>query len=91
MATVIRGPFSKEKSGKEYTVFIPDRYLKLTKPTTTALPTATAGLMILVNHCILIFGIKTTILADNGPQLTSKIFKATSVEFALTLLMIKEY
>lgn len=90
VVTDILGSLPKTKSGNKFIVLMTDRYSKLTKTLPIARTTATAVAKIIVYHFKSISGVLSTIVTDNVPQFTSKLFQAVRAELRITSLTVTE-
>lgn len=76
IAIDILGPLPKEKSGNKFIIVIKDRYSKLTLEVPTSSVTAPAVASTQLDSWIIPYGIPSSLLSDNGSQLTRKLFAA---------------
>lgn len=82
---------AKRKSGNQFIVIITDWYSKLIKAIWTAQITATAVATIFVDNWIPKFGILETVLTENDPQFTSKVFQAVCAKLRTRPLTTTKY
>jgi hypothetical protein len=73
----ILGPLPRTKHGNRFLLFIADRFSKVTKAvplrtTVTALSVARA----FCDHWAYVYGSLVSLLTDNGPQFTAKVFSS---------------
>ena len=77
VALDILGPLPRTNSGKRFVVVIADRFSKLCRVRALRSITAENLARTFAEDWVFVYGPPTTLLTDNGPQLTAKLFQET--------------
>lgn len=76
IAIEILGLLPKTKRGSQFIFVITDRYRILTRAITRSNITAPVVAKVFPNACIILYGIPSSLLSENGPQFFNKFFAA---------------
>jgi Integrase core domain len=79
----ILGPLPKSKHGNRFLLVITDRYSKMTQTVPLTAITALSVARAFCEQWVYVYGAPVTLLTENGPQFTAKVFQAVCAELGV--------
>lgn len=79
LAINIPGQLPNTITGKQHVVVLKGRCTKLTRVIPFITVTLTGAATVVIDNCVIPYGIPTYVLTDNGPHFISKFFAAVNV------------
>jgi transposase InsO family protein len=87
----ILGPLPRTKHGNRFSLVIADRFSKVTKTIPLRTVNALSVARAFCDHWAYVYGPSISLLADNGPQFTVKLFQAVCVELGIQKVFTTAY